>query len=758
MEAALLATVLDWYEHGGCPVPVAVDRSKRPAIAWREFQDQRPTRDELIKLFEIDSDGVGLVCGEVSGRLEMVELEGLAVDRGLGYALVERLKELELFELWQRIVAGYLEATPRNGLHTLLRTSDGAALPNTVLAATADHDVLIETRGEGGFTVVAPSSGRSHPNGGAWQLVAGGPSTVAVITSDERDDLYAALAEFDQRVRVVSEPQSASSGLDLGERPGDVFNAAASWADVLGPHGWTLQRVQSGVCYWRKPDKRKPGCSATTGRDEHDRLFVFSTSTEFEPGKPYSKFSAYALLEHGGDYGRAAAELRRRGYGGQSEPLTLSDAGGLVVAQIDAGDAPDVAGDLLDADAIDLEELFWTSRPVLGHLRAAAYARVVSPWAVFGCAVLRVLCTVPPWVVLPPLIGGDGSLNAFVALVGPPGSGKSSAMSCARAALRFDAAVPFPTIPLGSGEGLVRTFREYDVKAKAQVELETSALFVADEVDTLRALFERSGSTLGGQLKSAYVAGYLGFANANRERRVWLEEHSYRLCLLVGVQPGKSQALFADTDGGTPARFVWLPTLDARHPDERPAWPTPLTLSSQQWNRGRVTLSVPGEVVDEIVTVHREAQRGDRDPLDGHALFAREKIAQALTLLDGRRVMTLDDWGLAGIVMYVSNRTRSSALTAVELQRTQQGEARAQSAARTAVVVDQRMRESSVERIAARVLIVLQSGPLSAGVLRAKIAKRDRDQLDDAIEVLITRGRVVADDTKQGGRLLSIKH
>lgn len=69
----------------------------------------------------------------------------------------------------------------------------------------------------------------------------------------------------------------------------------------------------------------------------------------------------------------------------------------------------------------------WSARPALQHIRAFAYARLCSPWAVLGVALLRVLHHVPPWVTLPPLIGGRGSLNAFVALVGPPGSGKGAA-------------------------------------------------------------------------------------------------------------------------------------------------------------------------------------------------------------------------------------------------------------------------------------------------------------------------------------------
>ena len=44
-------------------------------------------------------------------------------------------------------------------------------------------------------------------------------------------------------------------------------------------------------------------------------LYVFSTSTPFEPERGYSKFSAYTLLEHGNDYAAAARELVSKGYG-----------------------------------------------------------------------------------------------------------------------------------------------------------------------------------------------------------------------------------------------------------------------------------------------------------------------------------------------------------------------------------------------------------------------------------------------------------
>jgi len=95
----------------------------------------------------------------------------------------------------------------------------------------------------------------------------------------------------------------------------DRFNRAASWEEVLCPHGWQFVRTQGCESYWRRPGKRGPGISATTNYQGTGFLYVFSTSTEFEPEQPYSLFAAYTLLNHGGDYKDAARSLAEKGYG-----------------------------------------------------------------------------------------------------------------------------------------------------------------------------------------------------------------------------------------------------------------------------------------------------------------------------------------------------------------------------------------------------------------------------------------------------------
>ena len=80
--------------------------------------------------------------------------------------------------------------------------------------------------------------------------------------------------------------------------------------------------TRDGVIYWQRPGKTV-GASATTNYADTDLLYVFTSSTEFDPNTAYSKFGAYAVLEHEGDHSRAAAALRARGFGASPSSIPV---------------------------------------------------------------------------------------------------------------------------------------------------------------------------------------------------------------------------------------------------------------------------------------------------------------------------------------------------------------------------------------------------------------------------------------------------
>jgi len=96
-------------------------------------------------------------------------------------------------------------------------------------------------------------------------------------------------------------------------RPGDIFNQQGDIRPILNKHGWKSVSCNDKYEYWRRPGK-STGWSASLidGKIFH----VFTTNGEpFEELKSYSLFSAYALLEHGGDFPQAASDLARQGFG-----------------------------------------------------------------------------------------------------------------------------------------------------------------------------------------------------------------------------------------------------------------------------------------------------------------------------------------------------------------------------------------------------------------------------------------------------------
>jgi hypothetical protein len=313
----ILATALAFCDAGYAVVPARADGSKAPAGSWERYQSELPPREQVTTwLANGTYDGFGLVCGAVSGGLEMLELEGRAIAEGVHVAYRDALAAHGLSELWQRVSGGYAETTPSGGLHILYRVG-GTPRPNTKLARTAAAEVLIETRGEGGFTIVAPSAGHTHPTGKPWQIARGGPATIATISEEERDALHAVASTLDRSpVRQVQLPRAATAGQD--GRPGDDYNARAAWQDILGPHEWRpVRKLGDGAIGWCRPGKQGAFISATTR--ETGGLYVFSTSTPFDTETPYSKFAACAVLNHGGDYAAAARQLRRDGYGAPRE-------------------------------------------------------------------------------------------------------------------------------------------------------------------------------------------------------------------------------------------------------------------------------------------------------------------------------------------------------------------------------------------------------------------------------------------------------
>lgn len=517
----VLAAALQAHNLGLCVVPPMEDGTKQPIVSWKKYQAERPSDGLVHRWYEREHRrGLGLVCGAVSGNLEMLEFEGTAVHAGLHLRYRELAEQCGASELLTRVLGGYTERTPGGGFHCLYRCSTPVAgnLKLARRAATAEElaanpddkiKVLIETRGEGGYVITAPSNGGVHPSGGAWVLTSGSFAAMAVISADEREVLLALARPFDQMPKAESRiersgPITPNAG--EAERPGDQFSQQTSWAQILEPHGWKrLFTTKDGNQHWRRPGK-KIGTSATISQGGEGVLYVFSDSTLFAMDTSYSKFGAYALLEHDGNHKVAARALVQRGFGAppSAQPAEVIES---VPPRVRWPSPPsrDVYHGLT-GHIVDLITPYVESDPA---------AVLVQFLCAFGVAV-----GIRPHFMVGATRHGP---NTYVALAGQTSRARKGT-SWDPLEILFKQADPWFAqrimSGIGSGERLVGIVAD---SADSDAQPDRRLLLHEPELARLLAVVNREGSTLSAYLRAAYDGKQL--RNEVKEKRTVASVH-----------------------------------------------------------------------------------------------------------------------------------------------------------------------------------------------------------------------------------------
>ncbi|MEW1719807.1 DUF927 domain-containing protein [Streptomyces sp. NPDC093109] len=372
----LRASARELHDAGLCVLPITADGTKKPAVAWLQYKTARTTPEQHDSWFGGHRPrGIAIVYGAVSGGIELIEFEGLAIREGLLDDVTEIMGASGLGDVWAAVLSGWVTESPSGGRHFRLRV-EGADVPgNTKLASRlaredeytdADRQrlrerpnsrivrVLIETRGEGGYGLVEPSSGTVHATGRPYLRLEGGPDSIPVLDAET----VAAIRDVCRMVDQLPQPEAPKTAPrpspprpDGTLRPGDDFEARASWEEILRGIFRPLS-TRGSETYWGWADG-VGGAKATTGKDEHDRLFVFTTSSDFTPEVPYSKFGAYALLNHNADHKAAARELARQGYGSR-HPASVGPRPSAPASQVPAPAEEPVADHLAEQPSPDV--------------------------------------------------------------------------------------------------------------------------------------------------------------------------------------------------------------------------------------------------------------------------------------------------------------------------------------------------------------------------------------------------------------------
>ncbi len=398
----------DYLNSGLSAVPAIPDQ-KRPSIgSWKHYQQRLPTEQEVRAWFSNPHRGLCVITGAVSGNLEIMDFDNGGELFDKWYALIEP-------QLRDKLV---IEQTPSGGWHVIYRCSDKIC-GNLKLAQRKEGKLrtLIETRGEGGLFLCAPTPG--------YEIMQGELVNVPILTAEQRESLLETAWSLNEYIpQAVSTPPPSASD---NTRPGDDYNDRGDIASLLQAHGWQLAHTSGENQRWRRPGKNK-GWSATL-RTSDNLFYIFSSNAPpFEPGKAYTPFSVYTMLECGGDYTRAASELSNLGYG-RTEP----DYG-----NIDISGICDIANDHCNAQIKD-------PGPIpLEMLRIPGTVSEIMDYCIENAPTRNVAMSFCGALAIQSFLGArkvrdaaDNRTNIYLAALAPSGSGKEFPRKVSKKVLEY---------------------------------------------------------------------------------------------------------------------------------------------------------------------------------------------------------------------------------------------------------------------------------------------------------------------------------
>lgn len=284
---------------------IPTKEDKLPALpTWKPYQSQRIKEDEVEGLFTgANVKGLAIICGAISGGLEVIDVDTKHDTTGSLWDELRALIEDNLPELYSRLV---IAQTKSGGYHIYYRCSSIAG--NLKLSTKKNREVLIETRGEGGYVVAPPTTG--------YKYIQGELGNIPTITPEEREILFSTSKSFNELEEIKPKVNTTTSTTynSTGLSPFEDYNQRGDIVGLLESKGWRVVNQRG-----ERINLLRPGSTdSKTSGNYHTGLKVlrvFSSSTEFNPDKGYSPSQVFSLLECNGDNKLTYRRLLELGYG-----------------------------------------------------------------------------------------------------------------------------------------------------------------------------------------------------------------------------------------------------------------------------------------------------------------------------------------------------------------------------------------------------------------------------------------------------------
>lgn len=284
---------------GMAPIPIRAG-GKVPLDRWTDDQHHPMDETEIPRRFR-NGCNLGIVCGAGSGNLECLDFDNASLFQPL-------LDTLEAVNPSLRQKLTVWQETPSGGYHLLYRCSAPVG-SNAVLAHGRNGKAAIETRGQGGQFLVAPSRATSKQDGKQRPYILHGTlQAVPTITAEDVALLHNIASSFDESGHQEQKRLPRNQGGTIsGDRPGDRYNHVTDWNEVLVRYGWRCLKTMGDRQHWQRPGKTGPEASGTLHPTKG--FWCFSTSTPLPTQQPLTPFAVFTYMEYGGDFVAAARAL-----------------------------------------------------------------------------------------------------------------------------------------------------------------------------------------------------------------------------------------------------------------------------------------------------------------------------------------------------------------------------------------------------------------------------------------------------------------
>lgn len=309
-------------------------------------------------------EGVGLVCGELSGGLEVIDcdekysLDGLLFDRfkklvhaadntlleklavqttvGKGYHVIYRCSVIAGNQKFANRCTTEAEKqftyneTYAFALKDPKNKSDEEARIKAQKAKECDKvRVLMESRGEGGYIMCHPSRGYNFINRDFYGIME--------ITPEQRDILHGCARQLNEVFEEVVVPKTTVIRKTKGLSVFDDYNERGDIIELLQNHGWKVVSNKGSKTHFLRPGQSS---AATSGNFDHamNRFSVFTTSTEFEPNKGYMRYAVFAILECNGNFSEASKRLYELKFGERDDVKEKAPSTRVIQSRVNVDD------------------------------------------------------------------------------------------------------------------------------------------------------------------------------------------------------------------------------------------------------------------------------------------------------------------------------------------------------------------------------------------------------------------------------------